>query len=1062
MLDSFFVVGEEYGTYTIRGRTPAAASKRPSLDINGYVMNIRMAFYDKSIMNQGLTLYQLCAVSTVGIAATGFALARREQRTGSQSFCSSKNSTLPRTLTAETGFSKRLDKQSKLQGPSEDRVGAQPVVTDSGSNLVLSQRRRERRRRQTVANPSKAIDDNTTQESAPSNGRPSSSWLRRLSIISSNTGSSLPSPSTTSSVNGPSPHILSRRDSTVKAPNKLIKRSPSQHSIHQPGGGLGRPRSSTLGLRRPATSHQRSSDIARNTSFGQETDLPVPPDFLASLLMKENERVDLHSDSWEPFFASTSNRRRKSTTGNVIVTIKPNRPLNSRYYLDHPTLMLSRSIHNSNAMNMATKHSASNGAEAIPFSDPFLTQNDGTNAKNTTSISKDKRRAVRSSSIPDLASSDRKSRGGSGKGEGKSPMTISRFHAKDRVVSNPLPRDPSNIGPGKSGSPRLRRKRNFTESDTFGRPQTAPNADYSRNKPRYIDEPFPQDLAFPTDMLRSTDGSASHRNGSYDYKSSPVGFPSAGTSPPTTRYSRNKRLSGATSDLASTVIGSDDTRVFTSADEDDQSDSVFDSFRTRMSSSSNPGRRGPNIETIFRDGSPLDSKAGGSVAVNELDLEKLRLSHSTPRSSISDIESMTTPLAPSAAKDTDVTPTPPTRYPFKTALHSSPLKPLASHVLEVVAGSDDEAVLEYGDDELDVSFEDHLVIRQSHHDPFAGNPSLKSKSSGLGTKASVFDWSEQTWSERDPQAHEVRPSTVHGKQGINPRGTRTASRKAPSALHLRSQSVPVSRDGPPPSESRQPSAKFGTWGLGQKGVSEDWDGDFDFGDSDEDLNVGGGNTSGERLHIMKVPQAIMETQASVHGQYGQVQELTLLVEELKRLRIQGNKLHIIQGPSSELWKEAEGIVNLATFEDEENNWQAPGSPSSCGSFDDFEISPSPPQKAWRHNDIDMKRPPLTLWSDMDHNSPPSGTKETAAKAKSVLETIYQQRESSEAPTLESAGQTPQKLPFDTQSLKELVTRAGGVTRALKDVIRRAEGVAPIRESTIPSDPPFSQIFAQRS
>lgn len=331
-------------------------------------------------------------------------------------------------------------------------------------------------------------------------------------------------------------------------------------------------------------------------------------------------------------------------------------------------------------------------------------------------------------------------------------------------------------------------------------------------------------------------------------------------------------------------------------------------------------------------------------------------------------------------------------------------------------------------------------------------------------RASVFDWSEQTRNERDPQAREVRPSTVHGKQAVIPRSTRRATRKVPSAIHLRSQSVPVSRDVPVPSDNRQPSAKFGTWGLGQKGVSEDWDGDFDFGDesSDDNLEIGQSAASSGRVHSMKVPQAIMETQASVHGQYGQVQELTLLVEELKRLRTQGNALHLIHGASSELWKEAEGIVNLATFEDDENTWQAPASPSSSGSFDDFDASPSPPQKAWKHNDNDMKRPPLTLWSDIDHSPKVSATGDPSAKAKSVLETIYQQRESSDTQSFGNSGQPQQKLTFDTQSLKELVTRAGVVTRALKDVIRRAEGVATSHEPTIPSDPPFSRIFAQAS
>ncbi|OKL59119.1 hypothetical protein UA08_05779 [Talaromyces atroroseus] len=997
----------------------------------------------------------LCAVSTVGIAATGFSLARREQQNWSQSISSSRHSTLPHIIPTETVNLKPFHSQTKFEGSPTERTQSEVGIPDSKPNLVISQRRRERRRRQTYANPPSKLSagEASAQESSANSGRPSSSWLRRISIISStNTSSSTPSPTTTSPpVNRPYAQTSSRRNSINRAPNKLIKRSASQHSIKQPEDVPRRPRSNTFGLRRPATSHQRSSKVDHRASISQDLDLSVPPKFLESLLAKENDRSDLGSNSWKPFFASAYDKRRKESTSNAIVTIKPNRPPNSGYYPDYPTLMLSSSIQIPVNGNMATNHNSSQPTNVIPFRDPFSQHINANNANHiTTSNPKDKRRPIRSSSISDLSGSNRKTRRGSIKGDNKSPTAASRFYSKDRIVSNPFPRT---SGTGKAGSPRLRRKRNFTESDTFNRPQTAPNAPHLYSQSPYADAPFSRSLGFPVDSLKLTDSSIRYRTESYDNKASPTSFPSTGTSPPIVRYSRNQRLSGATSDWASTLIGSDDTRVFTSADEDDQSDSVFDSFRTRMSSGSHPGRRGPHIETIFNDLSDGDLKKGVPVTVDDLGFENLRLSQFTPGSSLSDVNSMSTPLALSEAKDADATPTPPTRNTQKTSLYSSPVKPVDHRIRESVFSTSDDAMMDDGGIDLDASFEEGLTVTRPRHNHDAFTPSLTRQSSGIGTRASVFDWSE-----RDPQAHEIRPSTVHGKQVIGPRSTRRATRKVPSAIHLRSQSVPVSRDGPTPSDSRQPSAKFGTWGLGQKGVSEDWDGDFDFGDDDLEI---GENTSS--MHTMKVPQAIMETQASVHGQYGHVQELTLLVEELKRLRAQGNTLHLIHGASGGLWKEAEGIVNLATFEDDENSWQVPGSPSSCGSFDDFDTSPSPPQKAWKYNnDNDTKRPPLTFWSDMDHNSKLSGNKDPSAKAKSVLETIYQQRGSSDTQSYENASHPQQKLPFDTQSLKELVTRAGVVTRALKDVIRRAEGVTTTDEPAIPSDPPFSRIFAQSS
>ncbi|KAI5298527.1 hypothetical protein KEM55_003289, partial [Ascosphaera atra] len=54
----------------------------------------------------------------------------------------------------------------------------------------------------------------------------------------------------------------------------------------------------------------------------------------------------------------------------------------------------------------------------------------------------------------------------------------------------------------------------------------------------------------------------------------------------------------------------------------------------------------------------------------------------------------------------------------------------------------------------------------------------------------------------------------------------------------------------------------------------------------------------------------------------------------------------------------------------------------------------------------------------------------------------------------------EKLPFDTQSLKALVSRANAITRSLKDLIRRAEGVADtspsLRDSPIPNSSNLSR------
>ena len=225
---------------------------------------------------------------------------------------------------------------------------------------------------------------------------------------------------------------------------------------------------------------------------------------------------------------------------------------------------------------------------------------------------------------------------------------------------------------------------------------------------------------------------------------------------------------------------------------------------------------------------------------------------------------------------------------------------------------------------------------------------------------------------------------------------------------------------------------------------------------------------------MSVPKSIMDRQASLHGQFGQVQELTLLVEELKRLRHQASVLDLVHRPSSELWKEAEGIVNLATVDEEENNHSPPRSPSSLTfSFDDSEEESSNLNEPSKRMSGDSWPASISEESCSKNNSNnnthnndnntspgPPCKNSSSAKAKSVLDMIYQQRDSTYSDTHHPRSK---KLPFDTQSLHDLVIRAGVVTRSLKEVIRKAEGVTTTPEKDIvPSDPPFSRIFHQPS
>ena len=329
-------------------------------------------------------------------------------------------------------------------------------------------------------------------------------------------------------------------------------------------------------------------------------------------------------------------------------------------------------------------------------------------------------------------------------------------------------------------------------------------------------------------------------------------------------------------------------------------------------------------------------------------------------------------------------------------------------------------------------------------------------------RLSIFDWSEQPRSDRDSlYGSSPRPRTVHSKQGNDGRGGRGPGRRAPNALHLRSQSVPAAKESYMDSDPAYPPAKFGTWGLGNKGVSEEWTDDFEFDEDDHDAQ----HSSEESSTGMKVPQAIIDRQASVHGQFGQVQEFMLLVQELKRLRHQGSMLDLLGGTSYHLWEDAESIINLATLNEDDEDLVPPQSPGFPGSFDDFEDDLPSASRPWQQCNSSIEDGLKAIPTAMLHpipSTPPTGRPrgESLAQAKQFLQTMHQNRTGTESSPSDDHRSHPPKLPFDTQDLRDLVTRTGMVTRALKDIVRKAEGVfiSPHGTPKEPQDPPFSQIF----
>lgn len=527
---------------------------------------------------------------------------------------------------------------------------------------------------------------------------------------------------------------------------------------------------------------------------------------------------------------------------------------------------------------------------------------------------------------------------------------------------------------------------------------------------------------------------------------------------------RTKRHSIAASDPASTIIGSDDTRIFTSGEEDETdffSDAAFDSIRTHLTTNSSCAPNESRIEAIFDRNFPM-----GLMGEEPPKLEDL-ISHGTftPRASGGN------PLFP----DTELLQQPNENPTSKRDSLSSDWSDEDTRSL--VAALPGEIRQQSLQESCQSALPESNRPEQRNGGAFPATGVLNTndasnmqpgqddwRSVNTLPKMNIFDWSEQRRNDSETAGSETRPRTVHGKHLNETRGSRAPGRKVQSTLHLRSQSVPTPREPGAVNESRQTSGKFGTWGLGTKGVSEDWDGDFDFDDGDEDAT--GGNMKTEENHCrqgMIVPQAIMERQDSLHGQFGLVQELTLLVEELKRLRQQAIVLDIVHGPSNELWKEAEGIINLATI-DEESSHSPPRSPSSLAfSFDDSEEDST-------HTNSPSKRGSGGSWqgSLLDRtgsngqNSPHRRRRDSSPEAKFALDmackSIPQNSASNDTNIVRG-----RKLPFNTQSLHDLVARSGVVTRALKDVIRSAEGVTTTPGEDSPrSDPPFSRIFDRPS
>ncbi|KAL8873668.1 MAG: hypothetical protein Q9174_000898 [Haloplaca sp. 1 TL-2023] len=915
---------------------------------------------------------------------------------------------------------------------------------------------------------------------------------------------------------------------TITHRNKLVKRSSSQRALSNVAAH------STL--RRPATSHQRSATLQQHHQLEEGPVQHATPrsSMLIDDLMEEPDSSDDLSRSWQYFFRPRTVRlgkdgpsRVRSATGSVhrndaLTTIVPD-------VADLPTLLLATSISSRYTEDFTNAHDSLQYYERRPATTAGIP--DDNSEERWFETDSGKRKAMpgtdqdlkprRSFSIADMFSSSspstwkiprsgslRKAKGAQGPSSGR------------RVVSAP-----------QSTKPDRTRTMSQSKSSYATHPKSKPVVSRVDHPPPLSANPVeaysraPSSPLPPLNRLSSFEIELPGAAPSYpttpqsDLPLSPLRLsspPSPLMSSPLAPFSNRHTLrhpSLAISDRGSTLLGSDnDASRILSGDEDEsdfRSETAYDSTRTGATGSSHSNIRRPPIEALFGDLPSGDYEKNKSIALQEL------LSHDSfntvdvRRNRIAEEEeSMTTPVRVDGSKQEQGSPTPVSHDPERVTDDVSPsLAVLGSNSQKNSSPQVEETSVEevWAIESLDDSERGSNHGKRSLTEATTGrSPSTPNligsvtgnthslarleEPSSSSTKANVFEWSESPPVDRDSSSS--RPKTVHGRQGKDIRGSRTTARRGPSAMHLRSQSVPVAPDS---SNHRTNTSKLEAWVLGNKGVSEDWDTDFEFEEASAGPKQFPSDDGPIRTSIssgMLVPRSILERQASVHGQFGHVKELTILVEELKGLRQQALNLDVMNGLSAELWKEADGIINLATLDDDEHDFLSPRSPNSPGfDVDPFEEDPpavadrrrsgASPSREHAMDDADGTSghyTPSYSTPERSRLTTPQGSrprKESAAKAKSVLETIHQQRSHYSPSVLEKPSQ--KKLPFDTTSLRDLVTRAGVVTRALKEIIRRAEKAvdgpplstapdSPSDDSPPPPDPPakpdpaFSQIF----
>ncbi|CZR61069.1 uncharacterized protein PAC_10965 [Phialocephala subalpina] len=1051
-----------------------------------------------------------------------------------------------------------LDSSHHHQPPTDSSPIPPPTLQHRASSTRVEIPNHSSRRRLSIfrheesSSPREHIEEEHRRESVSSRG----SWIRRLSTIpnshNNSPRSSIVGPESPSLayLHGSAVPILSNPGSSPAQlpPNKLVKRATSGRTASGPAASGGS-KSQVLTLRRPATSHQRSVTLQQQfRDDSMVTTLPVhqtPTTTRVHATPSSKVNTPESRHAWRVYFEARPTKLSKERTSgkssdggihNILSTSRRVIPDEAM----KPTLMKPEMITRSKLDSTLYYD------DSFEIGDDELEDVDEKTVPTTElGVEEPHKRVRRSVSINFGSPSSWISRSGSLRGK--------KRNAEDRSggvrhSSAPISTMPSR-GITTSHGSASHRPRTIMDPKLFQQQPLSPTEDPSPSDPfstnfisrsRNSSSPLPplsRLSSFNLDIARlglsSSSSSAPRRSptspmpphtNTTSTSLSSTGHPS----PASTTYfgsvhQKNPRTSEV-ADRASTLVESDnDTRGFISGDEDDtdfQSETVFDSLRSGATGSIRS--HNPPLESMFDESPP---SLNGHAKSKRLSIHEMLASGGFQEASnriVEEDEGMSTPVKPAGSSQEDTFQTPVRRTTIESdeGFPSSPPSfCLATKEFGRLSLDDDEEDEDWTKDDENMEISNSLSPPNSslnsrkvspsfraaladvtHSGSTNGNPAAPSER----PKSNLFDWSEPSSAEKiDLMGNSPRPKTAHVKHLADGRGGRTIGRKGPSALHIRSQSVPVVPDVAGQRDHSKLTPKFGTWGLGAKGVSEDWDGDFEF-DNDEDDNGATSDTKMENSGML-VPLAIQASQASVVGHVGQIREFCLLVEDLKRLRSQGKERKLLNGPYAAHWKEAEGVIALAASDEEDPTLSPPHSPASIvhdqemsedkflergPDVEDVSMPDAPIEVLNRHGkptgfiydgNTVRRRSVFSPEDDIfgagiisnpparDYLRPPSKSprhsiaRSASDTARSVMETMHQHRSTSDPLLQNLASQSPDKMPFDTTSLKDLVNKASQLSRTLAEVIRKHDGSqSPENSPNRDSSPAFTRVFTDPS